>query len=411
MSRIRILLFLLCAICASAQQRKLLVVSIDGLDHRYLRDADRLDLRIPTLRRLMRQGVVADGVQGIVPTVTWPSHTTIITGVPAARHGIMTNDQPGKPGQRWWFTHYLKARTLWQAAREKKMKTAAVFWPVMVGAEIDFNIPEFWIERTGHATALAPIEKHSTPGLIDRISRADPSFPVSAFSDRNILIATKYLLEQERPDLMLVHIADLDGEQHETGAFSRHVKAALEYQDQLLGWTLQALSAQTVLAIVSDHGFETNEKLFRPKVSLAQAALPGEVAVREGLVGATSARAAAHFRGMLGGPFWLARSAWKRFGGWRRSLGRGWQRSRLHATLFRARRARGPCSARATTTACMGCGLRGVTTAHRLCCGGLASRRSGFRRSRCSIWGRRSRKFLGWSWQKLRDTPSGRNCI
>ncbi|HYM10564.1 MAG TPA: alkaline phosphatase family protein [Bryobacterales bacterium] len=297
----RLLLFLLCAASLCAQPRRLLVISIDGLDHRYLRDADALGLRIPTLRRLMKEGAWAEGVLGIVPTVTWPSHTTIITGVPAARHGILTNDQPGKPGQRWWFVRFLKARTLWQAAHEKKLKTAAVLWPVTVGADIDFVIPEFWIERTGHETALDPIEKHSTPGLFARIARAYPSFPVATFGDREGLTATRYLLEREQPALTLVHIADLDGEEHETGAFSRHSLARLEYQDELLAWTLQALPPQTMVAIVSDHGFETSDRVFRPKAALAQAGLAPDAAVQEGLIGATSERAAAHFRQMIGG--------------------------------------------------------------------------------------------------------------
>jgi len=298
----RLLAWLLLAAPLAAQPSRLLVVSIDGLDHRYLRDADRLNLRIPTLRRLLKEGLLADGVVGIVPTVTWPTHTTMITGVAAARHGIPTNDQPGQPGQRWWFTRFLKARTLWQAAREKKLKTAAVYWPVTVGAEIDFNIPEFWIKREGHSTPLAPIEKHSTPGLIDRITRRYPSFPVSTLSDRTVLTATRFLLEQEQPDLALIHVADLDGEQHETGAFSRHARAVLEYQDQLLGWTLEALPARTVVAIVSDHGFESSERVFRPRAALAEAGFELEAVVRDGLVGATSERAAAHFRKMLSGP-------------------------------------------------------------------------------------------------------------
>ncbi len=300
MKRLLGVLILACG-CLSGQPRKLLVVSIDGLDHRYLRDADKLGLRIPTLRRLMKEGTRADGVVGIVPTVTWPSHTTMLTGVPAALHGIPTNDQPGQPGQRWWFTKFLKARTLWQAAREKKLKTAAIYWPVTVGAEVDFNIPEFWLKREGHATAFGPIEKYSTPGLVDRITRAYPSFPVSVLSDRMILIAARFLLEQEKPDLTLVHIADLDGEQHDTGAFSRHARAVVEYQDELLGWTLAALPPATVVAIVSDHGFETSERVFRPKASLAEAGLAPEAIAAEGLVGATSEAAAAHFRKLIGG--------------------------------------------------------------------------------------------------------------
>jgi len=291
---IRAVVLLLLVLPLAAQSRRLLIVSIDGLDHRYLRDADKLGLRIPTLRRLAKEGALADGVVGIVPTVTWPSHTTIITGVPAAGHGILTNDQPGQPGQRWWYTKFLRARTLWQAAREKNLKVAAVYWPVTVGADINFNFPEFWLKRDGHSSAFGPIEQHSTPGLADRITRAYPSFPVAAFSDRPILIATRYLLETERPDLTLVHIADLDGEQHDTGAFSRNARAVLEYQDELLGWTLQALPSDTVVAVVSDHGFESTERVYRPRAEAPEAQ------VREGLIGAPTEAAAARFRKIIG---------------------------------------------------------------------------------------------------------------
>ena len=298
---LRLGLFLCLALAAFGQQTKLLVVSIDGMDYRYLRDADKLGLKIPTLRRLMNEGAVADGVLGIVPTLTWPTHTTMLTGLPAERHGILTNDQPGQPGQRWWWTKFLTARTLWQAAHEKKLKTAAIFWPVTTDADIDFRIPEFWEQRRGHDTPLPPIEKYITPGLIDRISRAYPSMPVYIFGDRPAMIAARYLLETEKPDLTLLHVSDLDGEQHETGAFSRHAKAMLEYQDELLGWMLQKLPPQTVLAVVSDHGFETQAQVYRPKVALKEAGLRPDAEVAEGLIGVNTEQAAGFFRKAIGG--------------------------------------------------------------------------------------------------------------
>ena len=79
----RIALFLLLTGTLAARQ-PLVLVSVDGLDHRYLRDADKLGLRIPNIRRLMKEGAWADGVTGEVPTITWPAHTTILTGVPPA---------------------------------------------------------------------------------------------------------------------------------------------------------------------------------------------------------------------------------------------------------------------------------------------------------------------------------------
>ena len=59
----------------AAPRHKLLVISVDGLDWRYLRDADALGLKLPNIRRLLSRSQVADGVVGVWPTVTWPSHT------------------------------------------------------------------------------------------------------------------------------------------------------------------------------------------------------------------------------------------------------------------------------------------------------------------------------------------------
>ena len=80
---------LLCVVAAWSIQaasapplHKLLVLSVDGLDWRYLRDRGRLGLKIPNIRRLLQEGRFAQGVLGVFPTITWPSHTSLITGVP-----------------------------------------------------------------------------------------------------------------------------------------------------------------------------------------------------------------------------------------------------------------------------------------------------------------------------------------
>jgi len=90
--------------------KKLLVVSVDGLDQRYLRDRDRLGLRIPNIRRLLKQGRYAQGVAGVYPTVTWPSHTSLITGVRPDQHGILGNRRGRQEGgDYYWTADLLKA--------------------------------------------------------------------------------------------------------------------------------------------------------------------------------------------------------------------------------------------------------------------------------------------------------------
>ena len=88
----RVASFLLFAFTLCAQQPvPMVLVSVDGLDHRYLSECDRLGLKISNLHRLIREGSWAGGVVGEVPTITWPSHTTMLTGVPPAVHGIRRN--------------------------------------------------------------------------------------------------------------------------------------------------------------------------------------------------------------------------------------------------------------------------------------------------------------------------------
>ncbi|MBY0505870.1 MAG: ectonucleotide pyrophosphatase/phosphodiesterase [Bryobacteraceae bacterium] len=259
----RLLLFFSLAISLWGQPRKLLVVSIDGLDHRYLRDRDALKLRIPHLRKLIAEGTWADGVTGVVPTNTWPSHTTLVTGVRATEHGILDNNirlADGK-SERYWYMSYLKAPTLWQAAKRAGRTTAAITWPVTVGDGIDYNVPEYFQGRAGGAMDLKSIEEKATPGLIAAIAQDYPSFATEWMDDRTRALATIHILRRHQPDLTLLHFVDHDSAAHEMGPFSRAANAALEYTDELLGQILAHLPANTVVSIVSDHGFEATSRV------------------------------------------------------------------------------------------------------------------------------------------------------
>ncbi len=137
---------LLAATFATAGQR-LVLISVDGLDQRYLGNCDKLNLKIPTLRRMMREGMWADGVVGEVPTITWPEHTTIITGVPPSIHGIERN--------QLWDYSLIKVKTLWDDLQAQHLTSAAITWPVTVGAPITWNLPEYFEKRQGGSMDLA----------------------------------------------------------------------------------------------------------------------------------------------------------------------------------------------------------------------------------------------------------------
>jgi predicted AlkP superfamily pyrophosphatase or phosphodiesterase len=89
----------------AVQSPLLLMISIDGLRPDHVTAADTLGLKIPNLRRFLSDGAYAEGVQGVIPTVTYPSHTTLITGVWPARHGIHANVvfDPLKQNRSGWY--------------------------------------------------------------------------------------------------------------------------------------------------------------------------------------------------------------------------------------------------------------------------------------------------------------------
>ena len=121
------------------------MISIDGLKpETYTKPGPS---KVPTLRRLAKEGVFAEGVIGVTPTVTYPSHTTMITGVLPAVHGIPANtilDPAGTSNGEWYrFARDIKVTTLPGVVKARGLKTAGVFWPVSVGMEsLDFNVPE-----------------------------------------------------------------------------------------------------------------------------------------------------------------------------------------------------------------------------------------------------------------------------
>ncbi len=252
----RIFLLLLPVILSAAQP--LVVISVDGLDNRYLADADRLGLKIPTLRRLMREGQVSRGIIGVVPTVTWPSHTTLITGVDPVVHGILENTRPKSDGgEYYWDFSLIHARSLLQAMRDAGKTTATITWPVTVNAPVTWNLPEYFHHREGGSMDLRSIESKAIPSdLVEKIAAVYPSFPQQWMDDRTRTLAILYLLKHEHPDLLLAHLVDLDAEEHENAPFSRESKAVLERIDGLIGDIVNALPPQSAIAIVSDHGFE-----------------------------------------------------------------------------------------------------------------------------------------------------------
>src|SRR5215203_2803119 len=73
---------------AANQDRHVILVTIDGFPASIWRDPA---LPIPTLRKLAAEGASADAMTVSNPSITWPCHTTLITGVTPQKHGVLFN--------------------------------------------------------------------------------------------------------------------------------------------------------------------------------------------------------------------------------------------------------------------------------------------------------------------------------
>lgn len=245
-----------------------LLISIDGLRPGDVIEAEKRGLKVPNLRRFVKEGAHATGVVGVLPTVTYPSHVTLVTGASPARHGIVGNTtfdpMQINEGGWYWYASDIKVPTLWSAAGAAGKTVGNVHWPVSVGAAgVAWNLPQIW--RTGHADDAKLVTALATPGLVAELERATgetyaAGIDESIAGDENRARFAVELIEAHRPELLTAYFTALDHEQHAQGPGTPQAHAVLERIDAIVGKLVAAertAHPDAVIAIVSDHGFET----------------------------------------------------------------------------------------------------------------------------------------------------------
>jgi predicted AlkP superfamily pyrophosphatase or phosphodiesterase len=280
---------LIVAICASltlaAAQRPsggnhVVIVSLDGFPGWALDDPY---LPVPTLRRLAAHGAVAGGMRPVNPTVTWPNHTAIVTGVTPATHGVLFNGtlvrDPGVPPriEPWRDKkEMVHAPTLYDAVHDKGMTTAQVDWVAILNApSIDFEFPE----RPERPEAKPAIAREMVKA--GEITQQD----VDGFASQNIVWrdevwtdAAIHIVREHRPNLLLFHLLTLDSIQHRYGPRTPAAMVTMAHLDAQVDRLVKTLEGAgmmptTTIFVVSDHGFRSVKKQTLPNVALRDAGL------------------------------------------------------------------------------------------------------------------------------------------
>jgi arylsulfatase A-like enzyme len=261
------------------------LISIDGFRPAMYQPSSGEAFDVPNLAALRDAGSHADGVAVATPSYTYPSHTSLVTGVPPSKHGIVSNTRfdPPAGSPDWYFENdAMRAPAVWDIARRHGLTTGGVSWPVSVGANMDVLYPETH-QAPPDMSWLALARRESSPGLIDAtvadlggFGEHDNRDP--AERDRFAAAVATRIIRTARPNLLVVHFMETDAAQHAHGPASPQARAAIERIDAHIGAILRAAEEagtrrRTAFVITGDHGFYRVHSLLQPNVVLREAGL------------------------------------------------------------------------------------------------------------------------------------------
>jgi predicted AlkP superfamily pyrophosphatase or phosphodiesterase len=210
-----------------------ILISIDGFRYDYAEQHQAVNIQ-----KLGEEGVRAESMTSVYPTKTFPNHYSIVTGLFAENHGLVSNtfydpnlDLTYRIGNRKRVEdeRFYGGTPLWVLAEEQGMKSACYFW---VGSEAPVK-------------GIRPSYYYVYDGKVPNQTRVDQA------------VKWLELPETERPRFITLYFSDVDDEGHRYGPDAPETKSAVQSIDSLIGdlrQRTQALGLPVNIVVVSDHG-------------------------------------------------------------------------------------------------------------------------------------------------------------
>ena len=259
------------------------LISIDGLLPEYYLDAQ---WPAPAIQQLYREGAHATAVRSVFPALTYPGHTTLVTGALPARHGICNNRELVPVADPPWLKEasLIRVPALWNAVRASGGTTASVLWPMTAGAPIDWNLPEIW--PGGDGNLVEALRGNDRPlGLLEELERdATGRLTPENFNNRwiahdlRVALIAEYLFERRRPTLLLVHTQASNQVPQEPDWRNPRRARSIAGSDQVVSMILEVVERtkswdRTAVIVTGDHGNVEVHTQIRVNVWLREAGL------------------------------------------------------------------------------------------------------------------------------------------
>ena len=241
-------------------KEKTIIISIDALG---AFDIEKHQAILPTLSSLIQNGTLVQKVKGIYPTLTYPSHVTLMTGRYPNHHGIINNTktQSHRLSPDWfWYDRDIKVPTLYDIAKTEGFTTAAFLWPVTANSSIDYNIAEIFPNRIWTNQVLISLRASSPLFLLQmnqKYGHLRQGIQQPYLDDFVTACAVDTIINKQ-PDLTLIHLVDMDSMRHAYGVQSKEAIEALKRQDKRLAQIIQATKENgtyenTHFVVLGDH--------------------------------------------------------------------------------------------------------------------------------------------------------------
>lgn len=230
-----------------------ILISLDGFR------ADFLDRDLtPALNSLIAQGVSPQYMNPSFPSVTFPNHFTLVTGLYPESHGVVGNTfwDPDLE-EEFYYTHpdvsmrpkWWNAEPLWLTAEKAGVKSAIHMWP---GSEAHIGEMEpTYVDKYDGTEAL--------PRKVDRVLEL---LDLPGVEDES--------QSSERPQFIAAYVPDVDRDGHKYGPNSTEIRNTISAADNLVAGIINGVKSRNLtnvvnIVVVSDHGMATtsNERLIQ----------------------------------------------------------------------------------------------------------------------------------------------------
>lgn len=245
----------------------LMMISIDGLselDFDYIKE-------LPNFKKIIENSSYCRNVKSIYPSLTYPAHTSIVTGCYPYNHGIVNNtkiDLKRKNPDWFWYQKDVKRKSLFDIAKENNKKTASLLWPVTAKGDISYNMPEIFSNRKYtnqiivSALSGSLMYQLKLNRLFGKLRNGLEEPNLGDFLQQCLL----YTIKNYNADYTFVHFTGLDSLRHKYGFYDKRTFEELKRDDKRLGEIIKALKNknifnETVFVILGDHSSIDVEKV------------------------------------------------------------------------------------------------------------------------------------------------------